>query len=192
MKEKKSIKEIIKAFIAFVLILVIIFLLVIDITIIIERKKYPDKIPTVFGYIPIIVIADTMEPEIENGDLIIVKRVKEETINKGDIIILISPTKQIATIQRVVGIEEGIQSKFYVIKSDNESEEAEIKIIGEQIQGKYIKRYPKLGEKLLFIITPWGRVLFVGTVFLIGLVIVYTAQSGESMYTELKEKRSKK
>ena len=103
---KRTISEIMRDVIAMLLLIIIIFLIVVNINILIENKKNPDKIPSILGYIPMIVVSGSMEPIINEGDLVIAKRTLDEVFEKNDIVIFLKPGTIIATVQRIGDIQE--------------------------------------------------------------------------------------
>jgi signal peptidase len=74
MKEKKE-NKIFKVF-KYIIYSILIIVLLINFTIIIKSKTSKDKVPSVFGYKPFIVLSGSMQPNIKIGDLVFVKNSK--------------------------------------------------------------------------------------------------------------------
>ena len=69
-KEKTSTSHKIFSIIGIVLCIILIPILIINITLIIKSNIGKDEVPSVGGYFPMIVLTDSMNPDIKSGDLI--------------------------------------------------------------------------------------------------------------------------
>ena len=81
-----------------------------------------DGISNLFGYAPLSVQSDSMEPTFEQGDLIISKVVYENTvINEGDIITFNEDVggAQFVNTHRVIKVDESGGIAFYTTRGDN-------------------------------------------------------------------------
>lgn len=124
--------------------------LVIEIIMVFQIIFSKEKIPTLFGYKPIIVVSDIMKEEIEYGDLIIIKSVDTDTLKKGDIITYWYGN-QILITDRIDNIEEKNQEIVYTTKGDNNENVDEYKTSYKQVEGKYQFRIKGLGNVLLYL-----------------------------------------
>ena len=86
--------------------LIVLFLpiIIINLVLVIKGAVNPDEVPMVFDSAPLIVISDSMTIDEEagtgafnKGDLIIVKRVNPDDLDKGDIITYVSKEGDIIT-----------------------------------------------------------------------------------------------
>ena len=66
-------------------------ILIMNVTMIVKSFVNPDKVPTLGGYAPLIVLTDSMYPKIESGDLIMIKSAKAEDVQVGDVISFFDP-----------------------------------------------------------------------------------------------------
>ena len=66
--------------------IILVPILIANIYIIFQSKTNKDKVPSVFGYKPFIVLSGSMEGKIHKGDLIITKKVDPTTLKVKDII----------------------------------------------------------------------------------------------------------
>ncbi len=136
--------------------------------IIIQKLFWKDKTPTFMGYKNFIVLTGSMNPTINEGDIVIVKA--EADIQKGDIIAF-KAQNSIVT-HRVVEIKKEADKDFYITKGDaNSSTDIEL-ISKEDIEGKYCFKIPILGNIILFFQKPIGAVvlfLILGTLLLLSL-----------------------
>ena len=138
-KEPKKIKINI-GFIVFLIIFIPMFIILM--TIIIKGVMYPDKIPDVFGYKPFIVLTDT-KTEIKKDDLILSKIIDENQIKAGDIISYKS--NNIVESHQVIDVQKEGDKTFFVIDiARNNSEEYNVKVNSEIVEGKYLFRIAKL------------------------------------------------
>ena len=87
----KSVAHRVFTVIGIVLCVILVPILVINVTLIIKGFVNKDKVPTVFGIAPMIVLTDSMSPTIDSGDLIIVKTVDAKTVKEGDVISFFDP-----------------------------------------------------------------------------------------------------
>lgn len=104
----------------------------------------------VFTVYPSVIVSGSMEPMIEVGDVILIKKVENiEDIKLEDVIqyekdgILIS--------HRIIEIKSSEEGISYVTKGDNNSIKDSQLVMPEQIKGKIIKVVPKIGWPTLLI-----------------------------------------
>ncbi len=122
-----------------------------------------------------VVVTESMVPTIGVNDAIVVKRVKDNTLNIGDIITFSSNDVHyngLTITHRVVGKQLGEDGNYlYRTKGDNNVLEDTAIVNLSNIYGKVIIRLPKIGYVYMFISSPFGLIISVVTpVF---LVIVY-------------------
>lgn len=90
-KEKSSVTHRVLTIIGTVLCVILIPILLINITLIAKSFINKDEVPSIGGTLPLIVLTDSMHPEIESGDLIICKTAKTEDIKVNDVISFFDP-----------------------------------------------------------------------------------------------------
>ena len=102
-----------------------------------------------FGYQAYIITSNSMEPEINNGDVVIVRQCKEEDLNINDIITFDKDGR--INTHRITNIinEEG--KVKYITKGDNNSIEDQEKIEFSNIKGKMTIKIPYLGNVIMFL-----------------------------------------
>ena len=151
---------------------VLIPIIIINATLMIKTLTSPNSIPSIFGYTPIIVQADTMEPAINNGDLILVKKVDVATLKAGEAegdIIAYQYNGQVVTHRLVSTSEDKNGNVQYITKGDNEDKNDKYPLREAHIIGKLSTRVPGLGNFALFSQSPVGMVVLLG----IPLVFVF-------------------
>ena len=136
-KEKEKIVKRIIEIIAIILIYNIILIIISSI----NGKDF-----SILGYKAYIVNTNSMEPTIKVGDIVIIKKVKAEKLNQGDVITFTQEGEVIT--HRITKIETEEKSTQYVTKGDNNNAEDTLKIKYEDIIGKEILTIPQLGKAM--------------------------------------------
>lgn len=159
-------------------ILCVIFIPIIICNVILIARSYltPDKLPTVFGYSPVIVLSGSMYPEFDAGDLILLKSVDAEDVEKDDVICYFSDgNKETAITHRVMDVQQAEDgSPVFVTKGDANDSEDITAVTADMVQGIYTGVYlPKLGDVAVFLQTPMGMVLCI--VCPLGLILIWDA-----------------
>lgn len=132
-----------KIIVGIILVVIIYNILLIVISEIDGMKKF-----NIFGYQSYIIISNSMQPELSEEDVVIVKQIEEDKIKINDIITYIKDGKSIT--HRVIGITEIDGHKEFKTKGDNNSLEDLESINYEQIRGKVIFKIPLLGKIIQF------------------------------------------
>ena len=107
-KEKTSTAHKIRTIVGTVLCIILIPILLINITLIAKSYINKDEVPSIGGTFPLIVLTDSMVPEIYSGDLIICKTADAEDIEVNDVISFFDPAGNGTSIvtHRVIEIVE--------------------------------------------------------------------------------------
>ena len=149
---------------------VLLLVLITNIYIIVQTKSNKDKVPSIFGYKPFIVLSGSMSPQFDVGDLIIIKKVEVNDLKKGDIIAF-RDNENYVTTHRIIEIENQNNKTCFETKGDNNNTKDELIICQDKIEGKYHSKISKAGHLLLFIQKPMGFVVMMLTIFSIGLIV---------------------
>ena len=204
----KKIKQQILTVVGIALCVILIPMLIINCTLLIKGWTNNNKVPSVFGYSPMIVLTDSMEgsnnDSFNGGDLIFIKTVEAEEVKKGDVISFFDPTGNGSTItsHRVVDfINENVKISFKT-KGDNNNTEDKLPVPSENLVGAYTGfRIAGAGNIAMFMQTPWGLIIcvIVPIILLIAWDAVRRArynkkrQEGEAaLLAELEELRAEK
>lgn len=145
--------------IGIILCLILIPILIVNVTIIIQSYSKPDKIPGFMGYKPFIVLSGSMEPEFYAGDVVIVKEVSPETLKKADIIAFREGEAVIT--HRIYDIKEIDGQRLFTTKGDNNNVDDGNAILGNLIEGMYLKKVSGLGNIAMFMQTTAGMIVFI-------------------------------
>ena len=120
-KEQSSAGSKASLIIGTVLCVILVPILIMNCALIVVGFTNPDRPPSLFGYTPMIVLTDSMEPLIKTGDIIISQQVDPDTVNVGDVISFFdpgSPTDAILT-HRVISIYEEDGVRYAITAGDN-------------------------------------------------------------------------
>ena len=180
-----------------ILIVILVLILMINLTVLIKGKIFKNKVPSIFGYKPFIVMSGSMENVFESGDLIITKVVDTDSLKKGDIIAYRDSGNTITTHRIYKEVKRKGKTCFETKGDINNSKDSGI-VCAKKVEGKYIKKIPKLGGALLFLQEPIGFVIMMVLIVIICLLIYFsgpddgTVSIDEKEYEEFeKYKRSK-
>lgn len=146
-------------------ILCIILLPILIINCILIVKSYTsEEVPSVGGYLPLIVLTDSMYPVIESGDLIICHTALPEEIEAGDVIAFFDPAGNGSTIvsHRVLKVTEQDGAIAWRTKGDNNNTEDRLLVSAEDLVAVYEgTRIAGFGNVALFMQTTPGLIVCV-------------------------------
>lgn len=185
-----------------ILCILLVPILIINITLIIRSFTNPDKVPSVGHIFPLIVLTDSMFPEIESGDLIICRTAQPEDIAVGDVISFFDPAGNGSSMvtHRVVEVTQENGSLAWRTKGDANNVEDSTLVPAENLVGVYRSRIAGAGNIAMFMQTTQGLILCVicPIVLLVGYDIIRRRiydkshkQDTEALLRELEELRSK-
>lgn len=156
-------------------------ILVLNVTLIVKSYTEPDKVPSMFGVVPMLVGDDEMEPDIMKGDLVIAKVVDPADIKDGDVILFFDTNKKNqgkVITQRVVKTivdESGAitwETERVGEKAEGEKDKKTYTVPGENLVARWEgARIPVLGSVAIFMQTIPGMIVCVALPVL--LLIAY-------------------
>lgn len=150
--------------IGIVLCVVLVPMLLVNCILIISHLTQKDRVPSVGGIFPMIVLTDSMEGTFDSGSLIICRATQPEKIQAGDIICFYDPQGNgTSTVtHRVVRVEKDEGGKpLFVTKGDANNVEDLSAVSGDRVLGTYRFSIPRLGSFALFMQSTTGVLLFV-------------------------------
>lgn len=106
-----------------------IFLIIILLYVLYSKYIVKDKVTKVFGYGFLVVLTGSMEPEIETGELVIIKETNNYEIND----IVTYETDKLLVTHRIIDIDDN----RYICKGDANNEK-DLKISYNQIIGEVV------------------------------------------------------
>ena len=161
-KNKRNNEKIIKIVIDVILVILLYNILLVGISCINRIEEI-----SVFGCKAYVITTNSMSPKLKDGDILIIKKEKEENLKIGDIITF--QKNGINITHRITKIEEEQGKKIYTTKGDNNTVEDSEKVKYEEIKGKELIKIPLLGK---FIKSLQNQIVFLLIILLI-LILIY-------------------
>ena len=162
--------------IGIVLCVILIPIIIINCTLMVQQLTNKDKIPSIGGVFPMIVLTDSMKGTFDSGSLVICQTTDPEDVEEGDIICFYDPTGNgTSTItHRVVSIETNEDGSLsFITKGDANSAEDSTPVPESKLLGVYKFHINGLGSLAMFMQTTPGLILFVALPIL--LLVGYDA-----------------
>lgn len=162
-KEKASANHKLLTVIGTILCIILIPILLINVTLIAKSYINKEEVPSVGGYLPLIVLTDSMYPVIESGDLIICHTADAADIKEGDVISFFDPAGNGTSIvtHRVLEIVEENGERQFRTRGDNNNTEDKALVPAENLVGVYQSRIAGAGNIAMFMQTTTGLVVCV-------------------------------
>lgn len=162
-KEQTTLTHKILTVIGSVLCAILLPILIINLTLIVKSYTNQDEVPSVSGYLPLIVLTDSMYPEIASGDLIICHTSEADEIKEGDVIAFFDPAGNGTSIvtHRVMEVIREDGKVLFRTKGDNNNTEDRVLVPGEDLVGVYQNRIPGAGHIAMFMQTTAGLIICV-------------------------------
>ena len=159
----KSTKQKILFIIGTILCIILLPILIINLTLIVKSYTNADEVPSVGGYFPMIVLTDSMDPEIQSVDLIFCHTVEAEAVQVGDIISFYDPMGNGSTVvtHRVMEIKDEGNELSFITKGDNNNTEDQMPVQAEDVIGLYKSRIAGAGNIAMFMQTTPGLIVCV-------------------------------
>ena len=158
---------------------ILIPILLINLWIIIQSYTNKDKIPSVFGYKPFIVLSGSMETKIHKGDLIITKIIEPEALKIDDIIAFREHEDNTVITHRIIDIIENEGKTYFITKGDNNNTQDQNLVELNDVEGIYVLRIPGIGSIMNSLSEPTTIIIVllgITLIFVIGFVIANKKQ----------------
>lgn len=162
-KEPTTLTHKILTVIGTILCIVLIPILISNIILIVRSYTEPDKVPSVGGMTPMIVLTDSMYPFIHSGDLIFCRNVSPEEVQEGDVISFFDPAGNGVSVvtHRVLKVTQLNGELAWQTKGDaNNVEDMDLVPAGNLV-GVYQRRLPGAGSVAMFMQTTTGLIVCV-------------------------------
>lgn len=180
---------------------ILIPILVINLWIMFQSKTNSDKVPSVFGYKPFMVLSGSMESDIHKGDLILTKETDPTKLKINDIIAFRDAAGTITT-HRIIDIVVNDGQTYFITKGDNNTTQDQNLVALNDVEGIYVGRIPGIGSMMDSLSKPTTiMILVVGitAIFVIGFMISNKKQQDAErkefleykLMKELEEKKQK-
>lgn len=174
-KQKPSFKEWLKNLgtlniIGIVLCIILIPILIINCILLIQGVAKPDQVPSIGKNVPLIVITESMEPDILAGDIIICKKVDPQTLEEGDVIAFFDPASKGSSvvthkIKTVFYNDDGTIKEFETYGINNFNADGTLSIDKKHVPVSNVvgiwegNRIPVVGHIALFMQSVWGLII---------------------------------
>ncbi len=206
-KRKKSAAEITMFWVSIGLCVLMLPLLLMNVVLIFKSIVHPNDLPTIFGYKPLIVLSDSMYPNIKKGDLIFTQVVDVKDLKPGDVITYREYEDDGKTLGTVVTHkiyditietdgEHAGQLKFRTYGINNQrqadgtikyNENGEMVVINmddavyaPQIEGRYTSKITGLGSFIYWMQGTWGLIVCIG-IPLVAFIVYEFIKRNEEM-----------
>lgn len=160
-------------------------MLIVNLSIMFQAKKDENKVPSVFGYKPFMVLSGSMETKIRRGDLIITKIIDPETLKIGDVIAFRDAAGTVTT-HRIIDMVEERGQTYFITKGDNNSSQDQNLVELNDVEGLYVGRIPGIGSIMNSLAEPTTIVILVLAVTAI-FVITFSISNKKQSEQERKE-----
>ncbi len=147
--------------------IVLVPIIVANIYIMIQSKTNPDKVPSVFGYKPFIVLSKSMETKIHKGDLIFTKIVDPSTLKVDDIIAFRDEAGTVTT-HRIMALKEDEGETYFITKGDNNTSQDNYFVSFNDVEGIMVGKMPGLGSIMDSLAKPTTIIII-----LLGITLIF-------------------
>ncbi len=169
-KRRKRAENILKRKINILIYIILIPILIYNISLIIQAVIKTSETPNFLGIKTYVIISGSMEPSLQIGDIVIVKKVAQNELKQGDIISYRQGQSVIThRIAEVIDKEGEVE---YKTKGDNNNAEDSGILSYEMIEGKVVKHISQIG-KIAIILQKKGTIIFI--ILILYIYILYSS-----------------
>ena len=166
MKEKETTSKTHKVLtvIGIIMCVILIPILIVNCTLLVKSFINKEDVPDFAGTMPLIVLTDSMYPDIKSGDLIICKTVDAKDVNEGDVISFFDPAgngTSVVTHKVVEVIEENGERSFRTRGINNNTDD-KLAVPADNVIAVYTGiRIPGAGNVAIFMQSTTGLIVCV-------------------------------
>ena len=141
--------------------LLLVPIILVNVSIIVESYKNPDRIPGALGYMPMICLSGSMSPVFEAGDLVLIQKTPDPSaLKEGDVVCYMEDASVIT--HRIASVQQDGDGVRYITKGDANNTEDRMAVKPEMVQGTYTGIHMTgLGDFCIFMQGTTGMLLFV-------------------------------
>ncbi len=145
-QKRRNRDEKIKKIVTYIMCIILIPILIYNVSLIIQTIINVHKTPSFLGIKTYVIVSGSMKPNINIGDVVVVKNIKnKEDLKVGDVISF--RKGQSVITHRITNIQyDENQTIKITTKGDNNNIEDNGEVSYDDIEGKVIKAIPKLGN----------------------------------------------
>ena len=146
-----------------VLCLILAPILILSVSLIIRSFTAPNEVPRVGKWLPLVVMTDSMYPEIHSGDLIICQVKEAEEVQVRDVISFFDPAGNGTSVvtHRVIEIKNEDGRIAFITQGDANNTADARPVPAEKLVGVYHTRIAGVGNVIMFMQTTQGLLLCV-------------------------------
>ena len=170
-EKRKHKVQIAKKTVSIIVYLIIIPLLIYNISLMIQAVANPNKTPSFFGIKTYTIISGSMEPELEIGDIVIIKETEESNLQVGDIISF--RQGQSVVTHRIIEINQTNEGNKFITQGDSNNVKDSEEVIFNMIEGKQIGKIPFIGKISLMLD---GKIIILVIAFLIYIYYAHVSK----------------
>lgn len=187
-----------------VLCVILVPILIINCTLIIKSFINKDEVPSIGGTMPLIVLTDSMYPDIKSGDIIICKEIDAEDIEVGDVISFYDPAGNGTSVvtHKVIDIINDDGQLSFRTRGTNNNTDDRLPVPADKVIAEYTGvRIPAAGNIAIFMQSTAGLIIcvIVPIVLFVGYDVIrrrrYEKNKGddlESLKAELEALKAEK
>ena len=133
-----------------------------------------DAVYNVVGFRNYTILTGSMEPKIDPGDLVIVKKENPNNLKVGDVITFNKVDENIVVTHRIIGEKDN----GFITKGDNNNIHDDGILEKQNVIGKVVLTIPKVGYVFVFFARP---LVIAGILILLGLSIAWDVLRGKDV-----------
>lgn len=145
-----------------------------SVMVIFKSLMYPDKIPDIFTYKPFIILDNSMEENIEYGDLAITQITDAKNIKDGDIIAFINKDNFVI-IKKIIDINETENGRTFTIENAQNGVEKAKYVESKDVEGVLVKKISGMGTIFMYLQDPMFLLVIIIIILVIGAISYYIA-----------------
>lgn len=162
-KEASTLSHKVMTVVGIILCIILVPILIVNITLIIRSYTNPGKVPNFGSVVPLIVLTDSMYPNIKSGDLIICDTLEAEEVNEGDVIAFFDPAGNGSSVvtHRVIEITDDNGVIAWRTQGDANNTPDSSLVPADNLVGRYKLRIAGAGNVAMFMQTTQGLIVCV-------------------------------
>ncbi len=162
-KEESTLSYKVMTIVGIILCIILVPILIVNITLIIRSHTNPGKVPNFGSVVPLIVLTDSMYPNIQSGDLIICNTLEAEEVNEGDVIAFFDPAGNGSSVvtHRVIEVTEENGVIAWRTQGDANNTPDSSLVPADNLVGRYKLRIAGAGNVAMFMQTTQGLIVCV-------------------------------
>lgn len=181
-KRRRKLKR--KKIFTFFVYIIVLPIIVYNISLIIVSMVNKSETPSFFGIKAYVIVSGSMQPELNIGDIVIVKKQKSDKIQVGDIISF-REGETIIT-HRIIEINEKDGEKQFITKGDYNNAKDSNAVKYESVEGVCINKIPYLGNIVLFL---KKKIVIISIVLIFYLIYSHDVKVSEKEKVRRKKRR---